>query len=371
LKKIIIKDSIHGSIVLNELEERVLDSCAMQRLRKVKQLALSYLVYPGANNTRFEHCLGTFFLAGRMCEEFGIGGEERQELKLAALLHDVGHGAFSHESELIFREFKKGGHEENALKMMKGEIGGLLEEKGYFKDTVKLFKNHPIICSDVGSDRMDYLVRDARFTGVAYGVIDVDRILKTLVLKEGKLMVDRKGLEAVESLLIARFLMFSSVYYHHAVRIASAMLRKALKMEIELGNLELDDLLKHGDGEILYMTRANPLIKRINERRLYKRAFEININEESHGKGNKFDFKKFERELLETLEKAKIDCSCVIADYPEMMVKPVTISIWDGEEKDLKELSPLVNSLRSRISLLVACDEKQKEKVAKECERFF
>ena len=169
-----IRDPLHGTVHLTDLEEKMLDAQPMQRLRGIRQLAMAYLVYPGANHTRFEHSIGTLALAGKMCEELGIGEDRAAKVRAAALLHDVGHVAFSHESEQVIMR-KLGTHEEVGKRIItKGEIADILSESFSAREIAKL-PDKPlgqIIASDIGADRKDYLLRDSHYTGVDYGIVD-------------------------------------------------------------------------------------------------------------------------------------------------------------------------------------------------------
>ncbi len=190
-----IRDPLRGTAQLTSLEEKLLDSVAMQRLRGIRQLAMAYLVYPGANHTRFEHSIGTLVLADKMCSELGISKEKTARVRLAALLHDIGHVAFSHESEAVFAE-RIGNHEEIGKKMvLQGEIAEILEKQFDPKEIVSMYSSPlgEIITSDIGADRMDYLLRDSHYTGVAYGVIDAERICSSLRMGPRGLVLLNRG----------------------------------------------------------------------------------------------------------------------------------------------------------------------------------
>lgn len=194
-----IRDPLHGTVVLSELEEKILDTPSMQRLRGIRQLAAAYLVYPGANHTRFEHSIGTLFLADRICRELKLPAEKAAKVRLAALLHDVGHTAFSHEAETILMRHI-GNHEEIGEKMVQsGEIADILSGS-YSAKEIALLPRTPlgeIITSDIGADRMDYLLRDSHYTGVAYGVIDADRICSTLSLAKSPPFAERERVASI------------------------------------------------------------------------------------------------------------------------------------------------------------------------------
>jgi HD superfamily phosphohydrolase len=259
-----------------------------------------------------------------------------------------------------------GTHEElGASLIQKGPIADAIGENYSPKKIAALAMGEglgQIIASDIGSDRMDYLIRDSHYTGVAYGVIDKDRILQTAKLHARKLLVCEGGLEALESLLIARFLMFSTVYYHHTVRIATVMLQAALRDALKAGAIGKPELLSMGDEEMLSKLCAIPasssLATSIRDRRLYKRAFEMTVS----------DLGKIPKNLQEQITDA---AGCpVLVDIPYRFWRTPEISVLrdSGELERIDHASELVKSLslaqHSRIRLIVACEKKNMAKVA-------
>ncbi|MBS3067667.1 HD domain-containing protein [Candidatus Micrarchaeota archaeon] len=365
----IIKDELYGTIECSELERRVIDSQEFQRLHRIKQMAFTYLVYPSATHTRFEHSLGTMHLASTMAQRLCYVGEALAKIRLFALLHDVGHVAFSHESEYVLKQYL-GNHEEiGKKKIMNGELADLLKENFSPKQILDIEHTTEgnIITSDLGADRMDYLMRDARNTGVAYGIVDVDRITHTLSLEKTELTIEESSLTAAESLLIARFMMFTTVYLHRAVRIAAVMLRKAISLAIENKAITPEDFLSAGDEEILLKMRAsNKYADALMKRKLYKEVYSLEPNEKI-----KKNFKKIESELCERLK-----CD-IIVDYPTYFYKPVNFKVKTKDGlKPITELSEIVRSLeiseqkRKRV-LILAPEEfrnKNKDKVKSEFE---
>ncbi|MCK4319150.1 HD domain-containing protein [Candidatus Micrarchaeota archaeon] len=341
-----IRDPLHGTITFTDFEERIIDTPEFQRLRRIKQLALTHLIYPGATHTRFEHSLGTLELAGRICRKLGI---EEERARVYALVHDIGHAAFSHESEGILSRYF-GNHEKKGKEiMLKGELGDVLKEKFSEKEIAEMNEgiNGEVISSALGADRMDYLARDAHHTGVAYGIIDIERIVSTLKQENGQLILKSSGIEAAESLMIGRFLMFSAVYFHKTVRIASAMLRKAIEYGIEKG-MDPELFMKYGDDEILYVLvkEGSEHAKKLHERRLYKVAGNFRMSKENE----KMLGERFGEEII-------MD----IPSYPPRG----RIGIEGGG--NLEELSALVNSLKEaeekRKRILVLCKEEELEEI--------
>lgn len=268
-----IRDPIHGDIELSQVEQAVVDSWEMQRLRRIKQLSFCSLVYPGANHTRFEHSLGTMHLAGRISRKLGI---EEQPLRLAGLVHDLGHLPFSHSLEQVFGV----SHEDNLDIVFKGNVGDILNNHGFDKkhilDLAKGKGTGKIVSSQIDADRMDYLLRDSHYTGVAYGVIDIDRIINVIGFDGKEIFFNKKGIIALEALLIGRNQMYEAVYFHHAVRVADAMVQEAMKQVRD--KIKITDLLTMGDEELKIFARnaspiARELLDLLNSRRLYKVAW--------------------------------------------------------------------------------------------------
>ena len=382
----VIKDAVHGNVRLSDFELKLIDTQPMQRLRRLKQVGMADLIYPGANHTRFEHSIGTMHLAGEIAESAGVRGHEEKLLRAAAVLHDVGHGAFSHESERILMRHTGKGHEEIGWeRIKKGEIAEALHEEGISLNELKpIFFGKGVgqlISFDLGADRMDYLLRDSHYTGVAYGVIDYGRLIHTIRMSNGKAVVEHGGLEAAESMLIARFLMFSSVYYHHAVRIASAMLRKACEIAISERSLNASKIADMDDeGLMLALSssrKAGKLAKMLKERRLFKRAVELSAYE----MGESLKQKVCDDRFVEGLEKeiaqdARVEESSLVIDFPpdyNMEEAKVRVSKRDGSERPLREISDIVRAIESseqgRRKLIVACAPEKKDAVAKSAKK--
>ncbi len=364
-----IRDPLHGTVQVSKLEEKAIDSLPMQRLRGIRQLAMAYLVYPGANHTRFEHSIGTLSLAESICKELGLNEEKRQKVRLAALLHDIGHSAFSHEAEEVLKA-RIGTHEEIGRKMIvSGELKDIISQQFDAKEISEIC-NTPlgeIITSDIGADRMDYLLRDSHYTGVAYGVIDSDRLCSSLGFSEKGIVLQEGGLEAAESLLVARFTMFSTVYLHKTVRIASRMLQQAIVLALEGKDLDAKNATKMTDSEMLSLLcssqKAKEYASRLRQRRLYKRAYSLSLE--------KLAMKKEEAE-----EELCKKCSCpVLVHVPSLSTETRTPVEIDGKRTGLTNASELVASLqkmhKSRLEALVICEEKNVAKVSDEAKRLF
>ncbi|MCY0860383.1 MAG: HD domain-containing protein [Sulfolobaceae archaeon] len=239
-----IYDEIHGYIVLNDLEQRIVDTPLFQRLRRIKQTSLAFLVYPGAVHTRFSHSLGTFHLAMKLGNLFVSKGiitdEELEAIKLAALIHDIGQFPFSHSLEGFYIDRNLSNEElRNFILTSSTEIKDILSENGsLYSRILELLRPlgstlSLIIDSDIDVDRMDYLIRDSRHTGVTLGNIDLDRILDTISYTNEGILISEKGLHSIESFYISRLHMYQAVYYHKTILGYELMLRRIFKDLIE------------------------------------------------------------------------------------------------------------------------------------------
>jgi uncharacterized protein len=241
-KKKIINDPVYGFISIpSDLVFDLIEHPYFQRLRYIKQLGMTHLVYPGALHTRFHHALGAMHL---MClaietlrnKDHEISTEEEEAVIIAILLHDIGHGPFSHALEEMIVEGIS--HEDISIMLMKklnDEFGGQLSMAiAIFDGTYHRKFLHQLVSSQLDMDRLDYLNRDSFFTGVSEGVISSDRIIKMLTVKHDEIAVEEKGIYSVEKFLVARRLMYWQVYLHKTVIAAEQLLAKILKRSREL-----------------------------------------------------------------------------------------------------------------------------------------
>lgn len=231
LKKI-INDPVHGFIdIPNHLGGELIEHRYFQRLRGVKQLGLTHLVYPGAVHSRFQHALGAMHLMklaidALRSKNHEITEQEEEATICAILLHDIGHGPFSHALEFSIAEGIS--HEDLSLMMMNRMN---LEFDGKLTLAIQIFKNeypkhflHQLISSQLDVDRLDYLSRDSFFTGVVEGAVGLDRIIKMLEIVDDELVVEGQGIYSIEKFLIARRLMYWQVYLHKTVVAAEQLL---------------------------------------------------------------------------------------------------------------------------------------------------
>ncbi|RLI50149.1 MAG: hypothetical protein DRO73_04055 [Candidatus Thorarchaeota archaeon] len=305
--KIEVNDPIHGFIGLTELETKIIDSQPYQRLRRIKQLSGGHFVYPTAEHTRFGHCIGALFLASQMGErllpQIGLGADELQEIRLAGLLHDIGHGPFSHVFEEALVEHRGMNHEDvTEWIIKKSELSDIIEDGGLsssrIADLVRGRRKRDvdavlsgIVAGQIDVDKMDYLIRDSFYCGVSYGLIDRDRLIKSVEVGDNYTMefaLTARG--TLEAFLVARYEMFMNVYYHKAVRSVEVMLVKLMTAaDTALGLtsfstpeefLALDDIslvstIRELDPSLSDdAAEAVRMVNRLDSRVLYKCAFE-------------------------------------------------------------------------------------------------
>ena len=350
-----IRDSIHGNLPLNPFEIEVLDYPQLQRLRRVKQLGFISLIYPGANHSRFEHSIGTMHLASKLADQLELSKDDKDLVRIAGLLHDAGHGPFSHVSEAVLGV----NHEEiTAFVIEKTSIHDKLSEKFDTKEIIDIINGEgklgPIISGDLDMDRMDYLIRDSHYTGVAYGVIDTERIISNLKL-ERELILDIKGVQAAESALTARYLMYPSVYQHHTTRIINAMFRRCLRDLINQDSLDPKDMYKYDDADMISICRhseglSREMMEKIDNRNLLKRAkvLPVNLFEEPEKifKIEKEDLLKAEEEISEDFNLNRDYTILNIAEYPRFEEMKTLVEFGD-KLYHLSEISSIVDALNN------------------------
>ncbi len=289
-----IFDPVHGPISLDGLALDLIGTPEFQRLWGVRQTGFAHLVFPGANHTRLEHSLGTYWVAGRFAERLGLGEREAQRLTSGALLHDLGHGPFSHTLDGPMEEVLGHGHEAVSREWITGTgagsssaIPGILRRHGVDPESVADLVDPEVgrrrswasalLHGAVDADRIDYLQRDAHYTGVAHGAIDAVRLLDTVRVVGGRLVFAEKGRSALEGFLVGRTLMYSTVYFHKTVRSAEVMAQAAVERQAGYPERARDEF-RWTDGELLVRLAdlggtSRALVRALTERRLYKRAY--------------------------------------------------------------------------------------------------
>jgi HD superfamily phosphohydrolase len=289
-----LRDPLWNNIRVDELTLTLIDTEVFQRLRYVRQLGLAYLVYPGATHTRFEHAVGAYHLARNtlaLLSESGneIDSEEECVVRAAALLHDVGHYPFSHALEEIGQLH----HEDVARPLITtGAVAAILESAIGRSAPLRVFELirgtsksslQGLISGSLDLDKIEYLKRDAFMCGVPYGEIDVHRLTQSMLIVADPVRgaptigIREKGLSALESLLFAKYQMYRNVYWHHAVRSATAMYKRLVEDALRAGALDPELLASFTDEGLIHRlehAHPTPLLDALRNRRLYKRALE-------------------------------------------------------------------------------------------------
>ncbi|WP_281194190.1 HD domain-containing protein [Halorubrum sp. F4] len=365
-----VKDTVHDHIEIDGVGAALLDTPAVQRLRHVKQLGTVQLVYPSANHTRFEHSLGVYHLARQALDHLGIEGQRADRIEAAAMLHDVGHGPFSHNLESLTHRRTGKYHDDVAELLDGGEVGTVLRDHGLdpgrVADVVAGEGTYAgLVSGELDVDRMDYLVRDAYHTGVPYGTIDTGRFVRELTFVDGDeiggngtdgdssptLVLDEGNVQTAESLLLARALMNPVVYTHHVARISKAMLRRAAADLLDATATTAAELRRMDDHDFLAAIRDRPataeLSRRYDERDLYKRAVWAeydDVPDRVHDADHEAEL-SLEREISETAGVAREDVILDVPPEPSMRESTARVTV-NGEVRRLERQSPLVSALR-------------------------
>ncbi len=415
-----IRDPVHGYIYATEVEKAVIDTPVFQRMRRIRQLSGAHLTYPGAQHTRFEHMIGAMQLASLTAEtltsKIQLGDEDTQQLRLAALLHDVGHGPFSHLFEEVMTEKNGLTHEDMTKRIIEeSNLSDVIRKHGFEPDVVSslaigLSPRKPpymneAVAGGLSVDIMDYLLRDSYFTGVEYGKVDVHRVINSLEVVGDRLALDRAALYAFEALMIARYEMFKAVYFHRTVRAAEVMLIKALSIAdpylrlTDVGELDrytsmtdeallarLTELQPEGSSEL---ERARRLATDVRDRRLFKCVFERVMHRRDSDRFMERIFaQKSIRERLaaDIAGKAGTDPDFVYIDVPTVPSVPITSSrqaltslilvskTRQGSVPETVKIEdlPLIGAISGYMNILrIYTTASLREKVARAVEDFF
>jgi len=400
-----IKDPVHGYVYITEGEKEITDSFPVQRLRRLRQLAGAEYVYPGANHTRFEHSIGVMYLAGRVVENPNVSQcmseDEAEMVRIAALLHDVGHGPFSHIFEhLLDKELGKT-HEDMTLWVIEnGELNDILNRIGYNHKEIgklaigtlhkpkKAFLDQ-IVSSAVDVDKLDFIVRDTFHTGAEYGYIDIFRLIHALDVLNENLAVDLGALSALESFIIARIESFKSIYFHRVGRAAQIMLAMAMeKADEELGLTRFktpEEYLAMDDYTVWTMLKksekSSTIIRNLERRKMLKCAYERTFYEKDTMVSNIFGREAHRKQLqAEIAKKAEVETEDVTIDVPTVpsvpyhhsaLMEPMEIPVFYKTREEnkiprrLSEISKIFEVLKGFVNILrVYTDEENREEVS-------
>ncbi|MBD3405570.1 MAG: HD domain-containing protein [Candidatus Lokiarchaeota archaeon] len=414
-----INDPVHGFIHLTPIEMKIIDSEPYQRLRRVRQLSGGHFVYPTAEHSRFGHCIGALYLAGllgeRLLPQIGLDEDDLQDIRLAALLHDLGHGPFSHVFEECLIEHRGWNHEDvTEWLILNSVVGDILGDGGVSKNRIshlvrgRVIEPNDIITSgivagQVDADKMDYLIRDSFYCGVNYGLVDIHRLINSLEVSDtGTLEFDINARGALESFLVARYEMFLNVYYHKTVRSVEVMLvhlMNAADSELGLTSfsepdhfLELDDMslfsqIRDLDSSISEDAQeAVKMVNLLDSRKLYKSSFEKVLHTQDRFV-SKLLTKKRVRESIqdEIAESADVPPEEVIVDVPTLpsvpynphQMDPMEISIYEIIEgkkitRNLSDLSNIAEMMKVYLDVIrVYTREPFRKKVGKASREIF
>ncbi|MCZ6583595.1 MAG: HD domain-containing protein [Thaumarchaeota archaeon] len=395
-----IIDPIHDFIRVYGTEIKIIDHPIFQRLRRIRQLSGAHLVYPGAQHTRFEHSLGVMHIVGQAAQALKEKGiiktDDIANIRLAGLLHDIGHGPFSHIYEEVLQKKTKTSHEEIGQELiLRTEIGDIISNSGLdkkfitklaFGDSKFQFMNE-IISGTLSADMMDYLLRDGYFTGAEHAKIDHKRITQSLDVYKRNLALDKSALYSFESMMHSRYQMFKAVYFHKTVRSAEVMLLESLHLayeELGLSSLSLEDYIKLTDDFVLEklvslptysseLKRAKKFAINYQNRKLLKCVFERVLTK--NARLGKMNTSKIRQNLS---KKSKVDSNEIFVDTSTTPSIPLTpskkesqyIILISREEKLVKAEKipiskiPLVATMSGFMNILrVYTSQKNRKKV--------
>jgi len=392
-----IIDPIHDFIRVYDYELPIIDNPLFQRLRRIKQLSGAHLTYPSAQHSRFEHSLGVMHIAteaGFALNEKGfLNSDDVQVLRLAGLLHDIGHGPFSHLFEEVIQD-KKISHEDYGKKIiLNSEIGDVLSKTGFDKKLIaqiafgesKFQYLNEIISGSLSADMMDYLLRDGYFTGAEHAKVDHKRITQSLNIHKKKIALERSALYSFESMMHSRYQMFKAVYFHKTVRAAEVMLIQALRLsddEFGFSSFNLDEYVKLTDefviSSIIFsksskLKRARQLAENYQNRKLLKCVFERILTSQTNLKKTRTDELR-----LELSKKSKIDENEIFVDSsvtPSIPLAPsknesksIVLISNEGGKSSAKEMPiseiPVVSAISGFMNILrIYTHQKHRKKV--------
>jgi len=350
-----IRDPVHGYIYITEAERAIIDTPPFQRLRRIKQLAGAYFTYAGGEHTRFGHSLGVMYLSGLLGEHLlqkgYVDSDFVEKIRIAGLLHDIGHGPFSHIYEELLEKYRNITHEElTEWLVKKSEIKDVLLSNGFSpkemsslaigsaRNLKKKFVNQ-VIAGQFSADILDYLGRDSHFTGVEYGRVDINRLINSVDVVNDILAMDLTAFYALESLLIARYEMFKAVYFHRTVRAAGILIVRAMDYANDVAHLtdfktpeeylELDDssvmqrLLNLKGKEEKRLKIAYDFTQRFINRRLLKCTYELVFHHKDQFFINLLSKDEVREKLVDDISsESGIETDYIIIDVPTVPSVP-------------------------------------------------
>ena len=406
-----IKDPVHGYVYVTEAEKEIIDSYPVQRLHRLRQLAGTEFVYPGANHTRFEHSIGVMYLAGCLSENPNLSQylseDEIQSIRIAALLHDVGHGPFSHVFEHLLVKFLNKTHEDMTTWIIqKSELNDIINGLGYDPNVIgklavgslhkpgKAFIDQ-VIQSSVDVDKLDFVVRDTYHTGAEYGYVDIFRLIHMLDVLDENLAVDLGALSALESFMLARLESFKSIYFHRVGRAAQIMIATAMEQaKDELGLVDFqspEEYLAFNDYTVWAMLRkcekSRNIMEDLEKRKLLKCAYDRTFHVREKNMTSILSVEEIRNQMRDKIaSEAGVETQSVVIDVPTLpsvpyhhsvLLEPMEVPVFhktrEGRKvpKRLSDISGVFEVLKGFINILrVYTEEQHLEKVASAAAKF-
>ena len=406
-----MRDPIHGFVKLFDKEMALINTRVFQRLRRIRQLAMTFLVYPGAVHTRFDHSIGVMHIAGRICAKLRelnpeiVREEDIARIRFAALLHDIGHGPFSHVSEALLEKYapnqtqigatREKIHEKITVDILETdpEINEILsdDEREFVVEMIRGQETQnwqrDIVSSELDADKMDYLLRDAYFAGVKYGVYDLEKLIESCLIDSDKtetsLAINSKGIYALEQLLLARYHMTQQVYWHRVSLISNEMIIRGITLAIEGGNQEMGALyrydennkaafvekyLDYHDEKVVDLLKscaqekACDIFNRLYSRNLFKMVAELRLKGENRrtqrrliGMADEHSRERQSEKEKEIAERLNIDADYVIIKPLQIrnpnygsrsyILDPEAITIFDEKQSESRSMSDYTSEL--------------------------
>lgn len=406
-----MRDPIHGFVKLSDKEMALINTRVFQRLRRIRQLAMTFLVYPGAVHTRFDHSIGVMHIAGRICANLRelnpeiVREEDIARIRFSALLHDIGHGPFSHVSEALLEKYapnqtqigatREKIHEKITVDILETdpEINEILsdDEREFVVEMIRGQETQnwqrDIVSSELDADKMDYLLRDAYFAGVKYGVYDLEKLIESCLIDSDKtetsLAINSKGIYALEQLLLARYHMTQQVYWHRVSLISNEMIIRGITLAIEGGNQEMGALyrydennkaafvekyLDYHDEKVVDLLKscaqekACDIFNRLYSRNLFKMVAELRLKGENRrtqrrliGMADEHSRERQSEKEKEIAERLNIDADYVIIKPLQIrnpnygsrsyILDPEAITIFDEKQSESRSMSDYTSEL--------------------------
>ena len=394
-----IKDPVHGYVYITEAEKEIIDSYPVQRLHRLRQLAGAEFVYPGANHTRFEHSVGVMYLAGLLSENPNLSQhlseDEVQTIRIAALLHDVGHGPFSHIFEHILTKFLKKTHEDmTTWVIQESELNDIINGLGYNPEVIgklavgalhkpgKAFIDQ-IIRSSVDVDKLDFVVRDTHHTGAEYGYVDIFRLIHMLDILDENLAVDLGALSALESFMLARIESFKSIYFHRVGRAAQIMIAMAMEeAKDELGLVDFkspEEYLALNDYTVWTMLKkcekSRGIMENLERRKLLKCAYDRTFHVRDKTISSIFSVEDIRNQMRDKIaSEAGVETRSVVIDVPTLpsvpyrhsvLLEPMEVPVFqktrEGKKvpQRLSDISGVFEVLKGFVNILRVYTEEQ------------